>query len=275
MTTVGFIGTGTMGEPMARKLMAAGHRLYVHDRAPARVARLVEQGATRCRDSLEVTRHAETVFVMVWDAPQVEEVLFGAGGAEEGLTDRHVLVCLSTLDPGFMRRLGARMPGIALLDAPVSGGKAGAMTADLAIMVGGEHDAYIRVEPILKTMGNRVAWIGPLGCGQVAKAANQIIVAITRAAVGEALLFASRNRTDAETVRKVLMGGLARSVTLETYGARITGLENPVRFESEAIKKDINAVVAAAHELGIELPFAALARDCYNAFVKPAQDEKP
>jgi len=264
MSALGFIGVGVMGEPMARRLLRAGHPLRIYDPVPEPVSRLAADGAVACRDAAEVAEGAEVIFLMVRDAAQVEQVLSGPGGLAGRLTARHTLVCLSTLNPEFMKGLAGRLPGVALLDAPVSGGRAGAESGELAFMVGGDAAVCERVEPFLAVMGHQIRRIGPLGSGQVAKAANQIVITLTRAAIGEAFLFAARSGVDPEQVRQALLGGLARSATLETYGPRVSGLENPVQFESEILKKDINNTVAAAEAIGVHLPFATLVRDCYN-----------
>ncbi len=264
MANLGFIGTGVMGEPMARNLLAAGHALYVHDTVAANLVGLIEDGAVACDSAAEVARHCHMVFLMVRDATQMELVVFGADGIAQALTPAHTLVCMSSLPAAYMKDMACRVGNVAVLDAPVSGGKAGAAVAELAIMVGGADEDFQRIKPFLKLMGKTITRIGELGSGQTAKAANQIIVAITRAAVGEALLFAARDGADPELVCQALLGGLAHSATLETYGLRISGLENPVRFDSSIIKKDINNVVAAAAQIGLDLPCTTLVRDCYN-----------
>lgn len=268
MANLGFIGTGVMGEPMARNLLAAGHALYVHDAAAAQTTGLVDAGAVACDSAVDVARHCHIVFLMVRDATQVENVVFGECGVKAALTPAHTLVCMSSLPAAFMRDIAGRIGDAALLDAPVSGGKAGAAAAELAIMVGGAERDFERIKPLLQLMGRTITHVGALGSGQTAKAANQIIVAITRAAVGEALLFAARDGAEPEKVRQALLGGLADSATLATYGPRISGLDNPVRFDSAIIRKDINNVVAAAVELDVDLPCATLVRDCYNAWTE-------
>ncbi|MCK9502561.1 MAG: NAD(P)-binding domain-containing protein [Porticoccaceae bacterium] len=268
MANLGFIGTGVMGEPMARNLLAAGHALYVHDALVTNMAALVADGAVACCNAAEIARHCHMIFLMVLDAEQIETVVFGDGGLVEELTAEHTLVCMSSVPAAYMRDLARRVGKVAVLDAPVSGGKAGAAVAELAIMVGGDPRDFERMKPFLKLMGSNITRVGELGSGQTAKAANQIIVSITRAAVGEAMLFAARDGADPEQVRQALKGGLADSATLETYGARISSLENPVRFDSPILKKDVNNVVAAARELNIHLPVTSLVRDSYNEWVE-------
>lgn len=264
MAKLGFIGTGVMGEPMARNLLTAGHALFVHDEIAERMVGLVADGAVACDGSAEVARNCHIVFLMVRDASQVERVLFGEHGVAAEATSAHTLVCMSSLPASYIRDVASRVGDAAVLDAPVSGGKAGAAVAELTIMVGGAEADFQRIKPFLKLMGKTITRVGELGSGQTAKAANQIIVAITRAAVGEALLFAARDGADPEKVRKALAGGLADSNTLQTYGPRVSVLDNPVRFDSAIIKKDINTVVAAAATLGVDLPCASLVRDFYN-----------
>lgn len=266
MANLGFIGTGVMGEPMARNLLRAGHALCVHDAIAAQMASLVAGGAVPCENAAQVVRNTSIIFLMVRDAAQVENVVFGGNGAAQALTPAHTLVCMSSLPAAYMRDLAIRLRDVPVLDAPVSGGKSGAAAAELAIMVGGAEEDFQSIEPFLRLMGTTVTRVGAIGSGQTAKAANQIIVAITRAAVGEALLFAARDGADPEKVRQALAGGLADSATLATYGPRICALDNPVRFDSPILKKDINNVVAAAAALGVELPCATLVRDCYNTW---------
>lgn len=266
MSKLGFIGTGAMGRPMARNLLDAGHRLHVYDIEPDRAAALEKSGAIACESAAEVARHAGILFLMVSTARDVEEVLFGPRGALEELRDGGLVVCMSTIPAAAARvtavRLGQRHIGF--LDAPVSGGTIGASDASLAIMVGGDQRHYDAALPYLKVMGDNVNLVGGHGCGQIAKAANQIIVAITRAAVGEALLFAQREGADPEKVRQAMMGGYAQSHVLEHYGRRRSQCANPVEFESAILKKDINNIAAAAEDLGITLPFTRLARRMYN-----------
>lgn len=268
MASLGFIGTGVMGAPMARNLLTAGHAVFVHDAVPQHMAGLVADGATACDSAAEVAGNCEIVFLMVRDAQQIEAVIFSDEGMVQALSADHTLVCMSSVPAAYMRALASRIGEAALLDAPVSGGKAGAEAAELTIMVGGSEADFQRIRPLLTPMGKTITRVGELGSGQTAKAANQIIVTITRAAVGEALLFAARDGADPEKVRQALAGGLADSATLESYGPRISRLENPVRFDSSILKKDINNVVAAALELGVDLPCATLVRDCYNQWAE-------
>jgi len=265
MKKTGFIGLGVMGEPIARRLVNSNGELMVCDTDGGPCQRLAAAGAAVAETPLEIARHCHTIFIMVRNAAQVDEVLFGDHGMAPALTDRHAIVLLSTLATGYTVSLARKLPGVALVDAPVSGGRAGAESGQLTIMAGAGPEDFARLEPELRLVGNTVTYVGGLGSGQTAKAANQIIIALTRAAVGEAMLFVKRNGIDPEIVRQAIATGLAGSATLESYGPRITGLDNPVQFNSEILAKDINTIAGSAAELGLELPFLDLVRDAYNA----------
>jgi len=257
-----------MGEPMARNLMAGGHALHIHDLDPERMDALARDGAVPCRNAREVAQQSDIVFLMVLSPEDVETALFGRDGAIEGLVPGNLVICMSSIPTDVTRDIAARLAEreIGLVDAPVSGGRAGAAAGSLAIMAGGEERDFNRVLPYLQLMGGTITRVGGCGSGQTAKAANQIIVTITRAAVGEAMLFALRNGADPERIIAALSGGLADGQTLQSYGARIAGQDNPVEFGSPILKKDINNLVEAAQSAGIDLPFASLVREMYNSF---------
>lgn len=267
MSELGFIGTGAMGCPMACRLLDAGHQVYVYDIVGANVATLRAAGAVACESAAQVARKARVVFLMVGTAAEVEEVLFESGAAAEQLGEGQLVVCMSTIEAAVARRIAQRLGqrNVGFLDAPVSGGTTGARDGSLTIMVGGNKADYDAALPLFKLMGGNINLIGSHGYGQTAKAANQIIVVLTRAAVGEALLFAQRDGADPETVRRALLGGYAQSHTLEHYALRLRGRDNPVEFGSAILKKDLNGIVEAADELGIKLPFTRLVQQMYNA----------
>jgi len=268
MKRVGYIGTGIMGSPMALNLLRAGCCPSIYDIRPNNMQELARAGASVCANAFDVADKSDIIFLMVLTAEDVESVLFGEFGAVKGLQQGNIVVCMSSIPAITTKAIAARLEkvGVSMLDAPVSGGQAGAIAGKLAIMVGGEKPAFDTVLPYFKFMGDNINLVGGHGSGQTAKAANQIIVTLTRAAVGEALLFAKQDGADPEAVRQALMGGLAQSATLETYGPRRTNETNPVEFGSPILKKDINNVVAAAEELGVSLPFSELVRDKYNEF---------
>ena len=255
---LGFIGLGIMGAPMAGHLLAAGHVLFVHTASKVPQA-LADGGATICTHARGVAERADIVFVMVPDTPDVEAVLFGEYGVTSGLARGKTVVDMSSIDPiatrGFAERIGAL--GCDYLDAPVSGGEVGAKAASLTIMVGGEVEAFERVKPLFDLMGKNVTLVGGAGDGQVCKVANQIIVALNIAAVGEALVFASKAGADPARVRAALMGGFASSRILEVHGERMIKRTFAPGFRISLHQKDLNLALQGARALGVALPQTA------------------
>ncbi|MDH5206024.1 MAG: NAD(P)-binding domain-containing protein, partial [Hylemonella sp.] len=219
---IGFIGLGIMGAPMSMHLINAGHKLFVNTVGPV-PAEITAAGATVCATGAEVAQQADTIFIMVPDTPDVEKVLFSENGVAKGLSKGKTVIDMSSIDPiatkGFAKKVNEL--GCDYLDAPVSGGEVGAKAASLTIMVGGEQTAFDRVKPLFDLMGKNINLIGGNGDGQTCKVANQIIVALNIAAVGEALLFASKAGADPAKVREALMGGFASSRILEVHGERM------------------------------------------------------
>ena len=216
---VGFIGLGIMGCPMAGRLIDGGHELYVHSHKPA-PKELTDKGARDCRSGCDVASQSEVVITMVPDTPQVEDALFGKHGVAQGLSPGKIVVDMSSTSPIATKHIARRINelGCEYLDAPVSGGDVGAQQGTLTIMVGGSEKTFARVKPLFELMGKNVTLVGGNGDGQTAKIANQIIVALTIEAVGEALLFASKAGADPAKVRLALMGGFASSRILELHG---------------------------------------------------------
>jgi 2-hydroxy-3-oxopropionate reductase len=266
MSNIGFIGLGIMGAPMAGHLQAAGHHLFVHTRSAAPQA-LVDAGATVCADAAAVARAAETIFLMLPDTPDVEKVLFGAGGVAEGLSAGKTLVDMSSISPIATKDFAARVNalGADYLDAPVSGGEVGAKAASLTIMVGGEEAVFERVKPLFALMGKNITLIGGNGDGQTCKVANQIIVALTIEAVSEALLFASKAGANPALVRKALMGGFASSRILEVHGERMVKRNFEPGFRIELHQKDLNLALEGARALGLSLPSTAVAQQLFSS----------
>ena len=266
MTKIGFIGTGIMGEPMAGHLQAAGHQLFITDLNPP-PSDLVDGGATAYATSREVAEKTEVVIIMVPDTPDVAEVLFGADGVAKGLSSGTTVVDMSTISPietkDFAEKINAL--GCDYLDAPVSGGEVGAKNAALTIMVGGPEAAFERVKPLFELMGKNITLVGDNGAGQTCKAANQIIVAMTIHAVGEALLFASKAGVDPARVRDALMGGFAGSRILELHGERMIKRSFDPGFRIELHQKDLNLALSGARALGMSLPGTAAAQELFNA----------
>lgn len=266
MIDIGFIGLGTMGRPMAGHLLAAGHRLFLHDVVPI-APELVAAGGIVCKSGKQVTQESDVVIVMVPDTPHVETVLFGAGGVAEGISKGKIVVDMSSISPLATKEFAKKIEalGADYLDAPVSGGEVGAKAASLTIMVGGPERAYNTMKPVFDKMGKNVTLVGGNGDGQTTKVANQIIVALTIEAVGEALLFASRAGADPALVRQALMGGFASSRILEVHGERMIKRNFDPGFRIELHQKDLNLALEGARTLGISLPSTALAQQLFSS----------
>ncbi len=263
---IGFVGLGIMGTPMAGHLIAAGHQLFVFTlgKMPETIA---GSRATQCVTARGVAERADVVFLMVPDTPDVEAALFGETGIASGLSKGKVVVDMSSISPlatkTFAQKVNAL--GCDYLDAPVSGGEVGAKNATLSIMVGGPEAVFERVRPLFDLMGKNVTLVGGNGDGQTAKVANQIIVALTIEAVGEALLFASRAGADPARVRQALMGGFASSKILEVHGERMIKRSFDPGFRIELHQKDLNLALTSARALGVSLPNTATAQELFNA----------
>jgi 2-hydroxy-3-oxopropionate reductase len=255
---LGFIGLGIMGTPMAQHLLAAGNSLFLNTRSKLPQT-LLDAGATACPTAKAVAEHADIVFLMLPDTPDVEAVLFGDTGVAKGLTKGKVVVDMSSIDPmatkGFAKKINAL--GADYLDAPVSGGEVGAKAASLTIMVGGEPAVFDRVKPLFELMGKNITLIGGNGDGQTCKVANQIIVALNIAAVGEALVFASKAGADPAKVRQALMGGFASSRILEVHGERMIKRTFNPGFRIALHQKDLNLALQSARTLNVALPQTA------------------
>lgn len=268
MTDIGFIGLGIMGRPMAGHLQSAGHRLFVLEKSAA-AKDLVAAGAIACKSGKEIAEKAGVVIIMVPDTPDVESVLFNAGGVAEGLSKGKVVVDMSSISPiatkEFAKKVNAK--GADYLDAPVSGGEVGAKAASLTIMVGGPQSAFDTVKPLFDKMGKNVTLIGGNGDGQTTKVANQIIVALTIEAVAEGLLFASKAGADPTLVRQALMGGLATSRILELHGERMIKRTFNPGFRIELHQKDLNLALDGARALGLSLPNTSTAQQLFNSCV--------
>ncbi len=255
---IGFIGLGIMGAPMAGHLIKAGHQLFVHTvgKVPAEIS---SGNATICTSSRGVAERADIVIVMVPDTPDVAKVLFADDGVAGGLSKGKVVVDMSSISPietkEFAKKINAL--GCDYLDAPVSGGEVGAKAASLTIMVGGPQAAFDRVRPLFELMGKNITLVGGNGDGQTCKVANQIIVALNIAAVGEALLFASKAGADPAKVRQALMGGFAASRILEVHGDRMVKRTFAPGFRIGLHQKDLNLALAGARALGVALPQTA------------------
>lgn len=272
---IGFIGLGVMGRPMAGHLIAAGHTLFLN-RVKAVSRHLVDDGGTALDTPKAVAEASDVIIVMVPDTPDVEAVLFGKNGVVEGLSDGKLVIDMSSISPVETRRFAERIEalGCDYLDAPVSGGEAGAKNAALTIMVGGEPDTFAKAKPILEIMGKTITHIGPVGNGQVAKVANQIVVGLTIEAVAEALTLASAAGADPTKVREALMGGLASSKILEMHGQRMIDKAFDPGFRIALHRKDIALATTTARQLGIALPSTAIVEQMMNAAIAQGDGDK-
>src|SRR5438874_6543962 len=266
MMDVGFIGLGTMGRPMASHLQAAGHRLFLCDVGPIS-QELVAAGGVVCKSGKEVAEQSDVVIMMVPDTPHVQAVLFGANGVAEGLSKGRIVVDMSSISPlatkEFAKKINAL--GCEYLDAPVSGGEVGAKAASLTIMVGGAEAAFAEVKPLFELMGKNITLVGGNGDGQTTKVANQIIVALTIEAVGEALLYAAKAGADPGKVRQALMGGFASSLILEVHGERMLKRTFDPGFRIELHQKDLNRALTTGRALGVALPNTATCQELFTA----------
>ncbi|MCX4160666.1 MULTISPECIES: 2-hydroxy-3-oxopropionate reductase [Paraburkholderia] len=266
MAKIGFIGLGIMGAPMARNLQAGGHTLFVYKRNGALPTELADGGATPCSSPKDVAQQADIVITMLPDTPDVEAVLFGTDGVAHGLSKGKTVIDMSSIAPlqtkAFAEKIAAL--GCDYLDAPVSGGEVGAKAASLTIMVGGSDAAFARVKPLFELMGKNITLVGDVGAGQTCKVANQIIVALTIEAVGEALLFASKAGADPARVREALMGGFASSRILEVHGERMIKRTFNPGFRIDLHRKDLGLALEGAKALGVPLPNTATCQQLFT-----------
>jgi 2-hydroxy-3-oxopropionate reductase len=266
---IGYIGLGIMGRPMVFNLRRAGHPVWVWARRPESMEPVMAEGAQPCESPQEVAAQADVTFTNVSDTPDVVEVILGEQGIVQGARSGCVVVDMSTISPSTTRRIASELAdkGVYLLDAPVSGGEQGAVSGTLSIMVGGAEEAFQRVLPLFQVLGQNVVHVGGHGAGQVAKACNQVLIAQTIAAVGEAFVLAKASGVDPAKVREALLGGFAGSRVLEAHGQRMLDGNYAPGFKARLHKKDMRITLETASELGIALPGAALATQYINALV--------
>ena len=267
MTTIGFIGLGIMGAPMAGHLLDGGHEVITATHRTEPKAELTGKGLKIALSPKAVAEAAEIIIAMVPDTPQVAEVLFAENGVAEGLSAGKLVIDMSSISPIETKQFAEKINdlGCDYLDAPVSGGEVGAKAASLTIMVGGSQAAFDRARPVFDLMGKNVTLVGENGVGQTTKVANQIVVALTIEAVAEALVFASKAGADPGKVREALMGGLASSRILEVHGERMIKRTFDPGFRIELHQKDLNLALQGAKALGISLPNTATAQELFNA----------
>lgn len=258
MSKLGFIGLGIMGAPMAAHLVNAGHEVFLHTRSKV-PADLLTGKAKTCDSVREVAEQADIVFLMLPDTPDVATVLFAKDGVANGLSKGKTVVDMSSISPMETKEFAKRINALDCdyLDAPVSGGEVGAKAGSLTIMVGGPDAAFERVKPLFELMGKNITLVGGSGDGQTCKVVNQIIVALNIAAVGEALLFASKAGADPARVRQALMGGFASSRILEVHGERMIKRSFKPGFRIGLHQKDLSLALTGARTLGVALPQTA------------------
>lgn len=272
--SIGFIGLGLMGKPMARNLLAAGAEMIVHNRSQTVVEELAAEGMTPAKTPAAAAA-AGIVILMLSDTPAVEAVIGGPGGVLEGIGDGGLVIDMGTTKVPATRKLAAAViaRGGDYIDAPVSGGAIGATAGSLTIMAGGSEAAIARAMPIFEVLGSKTTRIGEVGGGQIAKAANQVIVGLNIGAVAEALTLARRAGADPERVRAALAGGFADSRILEVHGQRMIDGAFAPGGKCVTQRKDMDQALELADELGLELPATALSRDLYDRVIAAGHGE--
>ena len=260
MADIGFIGLGIMGRPMAKNLLKAGHKLIVHDVVAATVDEIVAAGAAKGTSSKDVAARSSIIITMLPDGPDVETAVLGPGGVLEGTKPGSIVVDMSSISPMVSQKVGAACAakGIGFLDAPVSGGEPKAIDGTLAIMVGGDAKVFETVEPILKSLGSSVLLTGPVGAGNVTKLANQIMVACNIAAMGEALVLATRAGLDPEVVFNAVKGGLAGSTVLNAKAPMAIGRNFKPGFRIRLHQKDLRNALLAGESMQVPLPLTSM-----------------
>lgn len=270
MLKVGYIGLGLMGKSIASNILKAGFPVVAHNRSQAAVDELVKLGATRASSPADVARQVDVVFTNLPDSPDVEKVALGKDGIIEGAHPGLIFVDNSTIKPATARFIAARLAeqNIQSLDAPVSGGDVGARNATLTIMVGGPASALETVRPIFEAMGKTITHIGDSGSGQIAKAANQIMVAAQMVAMAELLIFSQKAGANPQKVVEAIRGGAAQCWTLDQKPDRLFKGNRQPGFKSSMQAKDMNIVMDSAREFGVPLPSASIHTQLYNAMVE-------
>ncbi len=257
---VGFIGLGIMGGPMAQNLMEAGHELVLYNRTMEKAEEIAGDGATVVESPKEVAESCDLIVLMLPDSPQVEEVVEGEDGVLEGLKEGSLIVDMSTISPVVTRELAEKIEerGASMLDAPVSGGEPGAQQGTLAIMAGGSEEDFERARPLLEVMGDAITHVGLTGAGQTAKAANQIVVAVTLEGISEALVLASKAGVAPEKILEAISGGLAGSNVMEAKKENFLEHDFEPGFRVDLHHKDLGIALATGREYGVSLPVTAI-----------------
>ena len=264
---IGFIGTGIMGKPMAGNLQEAGYSLTVHSRTKAKAQELLDGGAKWVESPAEIAKESDVVITCVTDTPDVKEVLLGQNGVIETAAKGLICVDMSTISPAATKEMGQVLEakGVTLIDAPISGGEIGAIEGKLSIMMGGPKEAFEKVRPIMDVMGRTVVYCGALGCGQMTKLANQVMVVHTIMSVAEGLAFAEKAGLDLETTLKVTSGGAAASHSLKALGPKVINNDFKPAFMVDLQQKDLRLVLEYAEQLKLPLPGVALIHQLFTA----------
>lgn len=272
---IGYIGLGLMGKPMARNIMNAGYDVVVHNRSRDSVQELVGEGAVEAHSPAEVAEKVDVVFTNLPDSPDVELVALGDKGILEGAHDGLIFIDNSTIKPATTREIGKKLAevNVMMLDAPVSGGDIGAKAGTLTVMVGGPADILEKVMPVLHAIGKTITHVGELGDGQIAKAANQIMVAAQMVAMAELLIMAQKSGADPEKVIKAIQGGAAACWTLDNKAHRLLYGNRKPGFKAYMQAKDLGIVMDTAREYGISLPSSAVNTQLFNAMLEMGMSE--
>ncbi len=273
---VGFCGMGTMGAAMAANLARAGFPLTVWNRTPGRAADVLALGATEAATARELAAGSDVVVICVSDTPDVEAILFDPDGVAEGAAQGTLVIDCSTISPSATRDFAARLRerGIAIVDAPVSGGSEGALKATLTIMVGGDSADVERAGPILAAMGRSITHLGPIGAGQATKAVNQVILCGAYLGVAEGLVLAIKSGLDPQKVVEALSGGAAQSWVLQNRSGRMIENEYPLGFKLALHLKDLGIALGMAREVGATLPVTGLTAQLENGLVAQGHGEE-
>jgi 2-hydroxy-3-oxopropionate reductase len=275
MARVGYIGLGIMGSGMARNLLKAGHTLIVHNRSRAIVEELAREGAIPASNPREVAAQSDFVCTNLPDSPDVEQVVLGPDGIIEGAHEGLIYIDHSTIKPETARKIAAELArvGVPALDAPVSGGDIGARAGTLSIMVGGPKEAFERALPLFEAMGKTIVWVGESGAGQIAKAANQIVVAGTMVAMAEALVLAQKAGVDPARVVQAISRGAAQCWALDNKPPKIFKRDLSPGFKAYMQAKDLKIVIDTGRTYGVPLPLTAVAHQLYEAQVSMGNGE--
>jgi 2-hydroxy-3-oxopropionate reductase len=269
MARIGYIGLGLMGASIARNLKKAGHTLIVHNRSRAIVDQFAQEGATPATSPREVAEQSEFVFTNLPDTPDVEQVVLGPDGIIEGARAGTIYIDNSTIKPESARRIAAELAkvGVLALDAPVSGGDIGARAGTLSVMIGGPEEAFNRALPVLEAMGKTITWVGESGAGQIAKAANQVVVAGTMVAMAEALVLAQKSGVDPARVVQAISRGAAQCWALDNKPPKLFKRNLAPGFKAYMQAKDLKIVVDTGRTYHVSLPLTALVHQLYEAMV--------